>query len=98
MNWGFLVIIPFLGVIYWLENWHGKRFERERAAELKRLKSLPNYRRLVSLKSKGREYVACVAEWNKKPGVAELWCIEGPNPDGYSYHFLWPHDELEFIN
>lgn len=97
MSWWIFAIIPILAAIYAFESWSGKKAQRKRDEEVERIKSLPNYRRLVSLKTNGREYVAAIAEWDKKPGFAEIWCIEGPNPDGYTYHFLWPHDELEFL-
>ena len=88
-------------LFFWYRQSCIKADEREREY-LKLLKSLPNYRRLVViLSSEGtkREYFARVMRWDVPDNdkQAELWCIEGPNPDGYTYTFLWNKDDLEFV-
>lgn len=67
--------------------------------ELKRLHSLPNYRKMVVIKSSEdseRVYYARVREWTEGD-KAILWCVEGPNPDGYTDNFAWPKSDLEFV-
>lgn len=86
------------------EFWRGVRVDRNRTKLLEELKAGEHYRRLVVIKSsigQPREYYAYVRRWNAVeagPGIAQLWCDEGSNPDGWTQYFLWEHDDLEFVD
>jgi hypothetical protein len=94
-----VLLLLFIGYMY--QSSREKKYEKKVGEELIRIKSLPNYGRVVHLKSKGRSYYAQVRRWEVPEageGIAELWCFEGPNPDGYTHYFLWEHDKLEFLD
>lgn len=96
---GWLLVVVFLAVLWYIERCKGIEAIRNNRAELEELKQGDNYRRLVRLHKKDREYIARVRKWNieDKPGQAELWCIEGPNPDGWTQFFFWNKDDIEFV-
>lgn len=96
---GWLLVVVFLVVLWYIERRKGVQAIREHRKELEELKQGDNYRRLVRLDKNGREFIARVRKWNieDKPGQAELWCLEGPNPNGWTKSFYWNKDEIEFI-
>lgn len=98
----FGISIVVLLAIFYYYRWTNIQADKKDTERLRELKSLPNYRKLVIiLSSEGtrREYFARVLRWDV-PGheeKAELWCVEGPNPNGYTGSFLWDKSDLEFV-
>jgi hypothetical protein len=85
--------------LYIKERRSGIRAAKRSRERVEQLKAGENYGRLVRFNHKGKEYIASVAKWNiyDKPGYASLWCIEGPNPDGWTQFFSWKKEDLEFL-
>jgi hypothetical protein len=93
-----LILFGLLVIV--IHEWiSGYRIEKKEAKELEALKSLPNYGKIVKLRDGKRTYIAKISLWEVpgSEGMARLWSIEGPNPNGYTKDFLWPHKELEFL-
>jgi hypothetical protein len=98
---GWLLAIAILVALWYHGNYKGamKMYEHERM--LNQLAQGENYRRLVSFTHKGRKYEARIRRWDVPeagPDIAELWCIVGSNPDGWTQFFLWEKDELKFVD
>lgn len=97
---GWVLALAVVAALWYRSNYKGamKMYERERM--LNKLASGENYRRMVKFTHKGRKYEARVRRWNVPEageGIAELWCVDGSNPDGWTQYFLWEHDKLEFV-
>lgn len=98
---GWVLVVAILAALWYRSNYRGamKMYEHERM--LNKLSSGENYRRLVGFTHKGRKYEARIRRWDVPeagPGIAELWCIEGSNPDGWTQFFLWKKEELKFLD
>lgn len=96
-----VVVIACLVALWYRSNYKGamKMYEHEKM--LNRLAQGENYRRLVRFTHNGRKYEARIRRWDVPeagPGIAELWCVEGSNPDGWTQFFLWEKSELKFID
>lgn len=94
----FIIMAFVLVFLFFYYRWHNIQADKREVARMSRIKSLPNYRRLVSLNDNGREYFARVLVWDARENEAELWCVMGPNPDGYTGSFFWDRSQLEFID
>lgn len=99
MGWALLVAL--LTALWYRSNYKGamKMYEEQRL--LAKLSQGENYRRLVGFTDKGRKYEARIRRWDVPeagPGIAELWCIEGSNPDGWTQFFLWEKESLKFLD
>lgn len=98
---GWVLVIAILAALWYRSNYKGAMKMYESEHELRKLSDGEHYRRLVSFTHKGRKYEARIRRWEvpeSERNVAELWCIEGSNPDGWTQFFLWEKDELKFIN
>jgi len=97
---GWILVVVGLIALWYFEGCRGKKALRDHQEMLNKLKQGDNYYRLVRLEHKGKEYLCRVRRWNVPeagPGIAELWSIEGSNPDGWTQYFMWEHDKLEFL-
>ncbi len=96
--------ILFAFVVGVFEFSRGVRVDNDRRKLLEELQAGEHYRRLVRIKSsmgQSREYYAFVRRWNVPESdhdVAELWCDEGSNPDGWTQFFFWDRSDLEFVD
>ena|ERR1043165_177138 len=98
---GWVLVVAILAALWYRSNYKGamKMYEHER--ELSKLASGENYRRLVRFTHNNRKYEARIRRWDvpeSDENVAELWCVEGSNPDGWTQFFLWNKDELKFVD
>lgn len=95
----FWISLVVLAVLIGALHVFGVRSERKSAAELARLKSLPNYNRFcLVVDNKGRELRCRVREWNITPGKSRLWCIDPTaHPNGWTQSFVWPNEGIEFV-
>ncbi|QIQ63048.1 hypothetical protein SEA_MOAB_194 [Streptomyces phage Moab] len=88
------------GFLYLYERNRGKRAARASRERLENLKQGENYGRWFTIASsigEKREFYGKVIRWEvpEDPrNVAELYCIEGSNPDGWTASFLWDKDDL----
>lgn len=85
--------------IYLVLRWHGIKYAKGAAEELERLQSGENYYRLCRVvDDRGRELRCRVREWEVRPGLSELWCIDPiSHPNGWTESFIWPSDGIEFL-
>lgn len=96
-----MVVIAVVVALWYRSNYKGAMKMYEEQKLLNRLAHGENYRRLVGFTNKGRKYEARIRRWNVEesgPNVAELWCTEGSNPDGWTQFFLWDKDDLKFLD
>jgi hypothetical protein len=96
-----MVVIAVVVALWYRSNYKGAMKMYEEQKLLNRLAHGENYRRLVGFTHKGRKYEARIRRWNVEesgPNVAELWCTEGSNPDGWTQFFLWDKDDLKFLD
>jgi hypothetical protein len=97
-----LVCFGLLILWYAYERRRGIRKMESDAAELARLKSLPNFYRLCRVvDDTGRELICRVREWNIRPeyALSELWCIDPiSHPNGWTKSFVWANEDIEFLD
>lgn len=88
-----------VAAVYLVLRWHGIKYAKEAAQELERLHSGENYYRLCRIvDGNGRELICRVREWEMRPGLTELWCIDPvSHPNGWTKSFTWPSDGIEFL-
>lgn len=98
MSW--LLVIACVVAVWYYRNYKGAMRMYQHEKMLNILSSGEHYRRLVGFTHNGRKYEARVRRWNVPeagPGIAELWCIEGSNPDGWTQFFFWDKRDLELL-
>lgn len=87
-------MVALIAVLYY----YGKRAEVAAQAELTRLRSKEHYGRMCVVVDKGRELRCRVREYNVKPGVSRLWCVDPiSHPNGWTLSFDWPNDRIEWL-
>ncbi|AXQ63427.1 hypothetical protein SEA_COMRADE_190 [Streptomyces phage Comrade] len=96
-----LIGLAILAVIlYSYERNRGVQAARKSRERLEALKKGENYGRWFTIASSldsDRVYYGKVIRWEvpEDPNdVAELYCVEGSNPDGWTPSFVWPKDDL----
>ncbi|AXH49297.1 hypothetical protein HWB76_gp105 [Streptomyces phage Blueeyedbeauty] len=96
-----LIVLALLALfLYLYERNRGVRAARNSRQRLENLKKGENYGRWFTIASSldsGRVYYGKVIRWDvpEDPrNVAELYCVEGSNPDGWTPSFLWDKDDL----
>lgn len=96
-----LVVLALLaGLLYYKERTRGIRAARKSRERLEELKKGENYGRWFTIASsldEDKVYYGKVIRWNVPEDdrdVAELYCVEGSNPDGWTPSFLWSKDDL----
>jgi hypothetical protein len=88
------------GFLYLYERRNGVRAARKSRERLVELKKGENYGRWFTIASSldtKKVYYGKVIRWDvpEDPrNVAELYCVEGSNPDGWTPSFLWDKDDL----
>lgn len=97
---GWVLVVAIVAALWYRSNYRGAMKMYRNEQMLNKLAHGVNYRRLVGFTHKGKKYEARVRRWDvqESPGFAELWCIEGSNPDGWTQFFLWDKDELKFLD
>jgi len=96
-----LIVLALLAALLYLrERNRGVRAARKSRERLEKLKQGENYGRWFTIASsldEGRTYYGKVIRWDVPEddrNVAELYCVEGSNPDGWTPSFLWEKDDL----
>ncbi|AXG66266.1 hypothetical protein SEA_ANNADREAMY_181 [Streptomyces phage Annadreamy] len=96
-----LIVLALLAAFLYLrERNRGIRAARKSRERLEALKKGENYGRWFTIASsldEERTYYGKVIRWDvpEDPrNVAELYCVEGSNPDGWTPSFLWYKDDL----
>jgi hypothetical protein len=100
MIWSYAVLATLATLWYFL-NYKGVETLLKHERELNKLMRGENWYRPVKFENNGREYIARVRRWDVPESnldVAELWCTEGSNPDGWTQFFLWDKDDLKFLD
>lgn len=98
MSWVVTGVVSCIAVWYFL-TCQGLKYLLETERTLRQLERGENYYRMVEFDHNERTYLARVRRWNisDRAGMAELWCVEGSNPDGWTEFFFWDKDELRFV-
>lgn len=96
-----LVILAVIaGILYYKERSRGVREAKKSRDRLEKLKQGENYGRWFTIASSldsGKIYYGKVIRWDVPEDdrdVAELYCVEGSNPDGWTPSFLWLKNDL----
>lgn len=96
-----LIVLAIIAIVlYAYENNRGKRQARLSRERLENLKQGENYGRWFTIASsigEEREYYGKVIRWEVPEDdrdVAELYCVEGSNPNGWTPSFLWFKNDL----
>ncbi len=95
-----IVLAIVAGILYYKEHNRGVREARKSRRRLEELKRGENYGRWFTIASSvnsDKVYYGKVIRWDVPEDprdVAELYCVEGSNPDGWTPSFLWSKDDL----